>query len=891
MVGRRSVPDLLATDWERLRDGLAGDGSEGFEGADGADAAANEALHLDLLLRVRDLIAHVGDSSQLILDPDLDTSYVMDALLLKEPELIEQVSEAGGTVERLLLRGLTFSDTVALGGSITLLKSTAESMNRNLDIAFQEAARTGKPQVEATLAPLLNHAVGSVAELIRLTAQDVIFPGAVRIDAPAYAAIVDEALAANAALWTGLLDEEQKLLEIRLGTDLDRRAVALRSVLVAVALSLVLIFVLARRISRNVGEVAEAAAELASGDLSRRADVRTGDEVGAMAGAFNAMADQLQSSVESIEETVRERTHELSERTSSLQLLQAVAAAANEAATVDEALQITLDRVCASKGWPVGHGLLRVDPEAGSGTGTGDGAAPGNEIDEAVLVSSGIWHVDDDREFDELRRVSSTARFASGVGLPGRVLASGKPAWVEDVTLDDNFPRRSLSSDLGVRAGLAFPVLVNREVVAVLEFFATEPAQPSAGLLELMQNVGTQIGRVIERARAEESLQRSKDEADRANRTKSTFLASMSHELRTPLNAIIGYSEILEEDLSDLGEEQMVSDVEKIRRSGKHLLGVINDVLDLSKIEAGKMDLYLETFEVSALVDDVTSTVRPMMEAGGNTLAVRAEGEIGQMRADASKVRQALLNLLSNSAKFTAGGTVTLDVRRSETETGPWLTMAVSDTGIGLSPDQLAQLFRPFTQVDSSPTRRYGGTGLGLVISRDFCRLMGGDIAVESELGRGSTFTIRLPAVVPDPVPDSPAGGLAASVPGASVLVVDDDPAVRELLQRFLAGDGYRVATAADGDEGLRVARELVPRVIVLDVVMPRGDGWSLLSRLKSDPVLRDIPVIVLTVVDEKATGYSLGAAEYMTKPIDRDKLAAMVKKHFEAAGQPLPAK
>ena len=366
----RSVPELLATDWQRLRDELAGAGSDGFEGA---DAATNEALHLDLLLRVRDLIAHVGDSSQLILDPDLDTYYVMDALLLKEPELIEQVSEAGGTVARLLPRGLTFSDTVALGGSITLLKSTAESMNENLEIAFQEAARTGKPEVEAALAPLLNHAVGSVAELIRLTAQDVIFPGAVRIEAPAYAAVVDDALAANADLWAGLLDQEQRLLERRLGTDLDRRAVALRSVLVAVALSLVLIFVLARRISRNVGEVAEASAELASGDLSRRAEVRSGDEVGAMATAFNAMADQLQASVESIEETVRHRTQELSERTSSLQLLQAVAVAANEAATVEEALQIALDRVCASRAWPLGHGLLRVDADAVGGTGTATG--------------------------------------------------------------------------------------------------------------------------------------------------------------------------------------------------------------------------------------------------------------------------------------------------------------------------------------------------------------------------------------------------------------------------------------------------------------------------------------------------------------------------------------
>jgi signal transduction histidine kinase/ActR/RegA family two-component response regulator/HAMP domain-containing protein len=872
----RSTPALLAADWQSLRDKLAGPGTGAGDAT--IDEPGNEALHLDLLLRIRDLISHVGDSSQLILDPDLDTYYVMDALLLKEPELIEQVTSAGGTVERLVPRGFSFSDLVSLGGSVTLLKSTAEGMNQNLEIAFDEATRTGKPDVEPALGPLLNRAVGSVTELIRVTAQDVIFPASVQVDTPAYGALVDHALETNAALWTRLLDEEQKLLEIRRHTDLDRRAFALRSVLVAVALSLVLIFVLARRISRNVGAVAEASAELAAGDLSRRADVRSGDEVGAMATAFNGMADQLQASVESIEETVRERTQELSERTSSLQLLQAVAVAANEAETVEEALQITLDRVCASTGWPVGHGLLRVDPDGPAG--------PGDPDREPVLVSSGVWHLDDEQRFGVFRRVTTEYRFTPGVGLPGRVLAAAKPAFIEDLAADGNFPRFEVSRDLNVRAGMAFPVLVNREVVAVLEFFSSEPAQPTPGLLELMENVGTQLGRVIERARAEETLQRSKEEAESANRTKSAFLASMSHELRTPLNAIIGYSEILEEDLSDLGEEQMVADVDKIRRSGKHLLGVINDVLDLSKIEAGKMDLYLETFDVAALVDEVTATVRPMVERGGNALVARADGELGQMRADASKVRQALLNLLSNSAKFTEAGTVTLDVRRSETERGAWVTMAVTDTGIGLSPEQLTQLFQPFTQVDSSPTRRYGGTGLGLVISRDFCRLMGGEIGVESELGRGSTFTIRLPAVVADPGADSPAGR-AASAAGASVLVVDDDPAVRELLQRFLSGDGYRVATAADGDEGLRVARALGPRVIVLDVVMPREDGWSLLSRLKSDPALRDIPVIVLSVVDEKATGYSLGAAEYMTKPIDRDKLAAMVRRHVHAAPQP----
>ncbi len=883
----RSVPRLLETDWGRLK-------------SSASDLPTSEGLHADLLLRIRDLISHVGDTSQLILDPDLDTYYVMDALLLKEPELVEQVSQAGDMVERLLVRGITFSDYVSLGGAVAVLEGTSEEMQRNLEVAFRAApAASGSTGLEPTLSPLLDRATAAVTELIRLTRQRIISSAAPDIDQPAYARAVADALAANSVLWDALLDQEEELLGVRRATQLDRRAFALRSVVAAVVASLLLMGLVARRITRNVGEVAQASAELASGDLSRRADVRSGDEVGAMATAFNTMADRLQTVVESIEETVRERTEELSRRTMSLQLLHRVAVAANEAATVTEALQTALDEVCRSTGWPVGHAYLSTTAghagsgdagsgDAGAGDGGGGDGGGGDGGPAAGLVSSGVWHLDDPERFATFRRVSEEFRFGPGEGLPGRVLAGGRPVWVVDVATDPNFPRASVSADLGVGSGMAFPVLVNREVVAVLEFFAVDPSEPDEDLLEVMESVGTQLGRVLERTRAEAALQQSRDAAESASRTKSAFLASMSHELRTPLNAIIGYSEILEEDLVDLGQDGMIDDLEKIRRSGKHLLNVINDILDLSKIEAGKMALYLETFDVSTMVDDVAATVRPLVEQNRSSLAVHVADDVGSMRADLTKVRQALLNLVANAAKFTEAGAITLDVRRETDEAGPWIAIAVADTGIGMTAEQLGRLFRPFTQVDSSPTRRYGGSGLGLAISRDLCRLMGGDVVAESEPGRGSTFTIRLPAVVPDAAREKPVGAPAPSGAGPDVLVVDDDPAVRDLLQRFLGGDGYRVATAADGEDGLRMARDLRPDAIVLDVIMPHGDGWSVLSRLKSDPELSAIPVIVLTVVDEKALGYSLGAAEYLTKPIDRDRLLGLLDKY--CAGPSIPS-
>ncbi len=376
-----------------------------------------------------------------------------------------------------------------------------------------------------------------------------------------------------------------------------------------------------------------------------------------------------------------------------------------------------------------------------------------------------------------------------------------------------------------------------------------------------------------------------------ATRTKSQFLANMSHELRTPLNAVIGITEMLEEDARDDGLEDYLEPLQRITRAGKHLLHLINEVLDLAKIEAGRIEFHLEQIEIRPLIDELANTAQPLADANSNRLVVDCKSDIGQMRADLTRVRQIVLNLLSNACKFTKKGEITLTVAREETDQRSWIVFTVRDTGIGITAEQMARLFQEFAQADASTTRKYGGTGLGLAITQRLCQLMGGDITVESEPDVGSTFRARLPATMDvktsaeaTPPADTETDPTTARPTGAGknpcILVIDDDDNARDLMRRFLSREGFDVVTAIDGEDGLARAREYRPALITLDVLMPKLDGWSVLQELKADPVLADIPVVMLTIVDEKNRGYALGASDYLTKPFDRDKLRQALR-HF----------
>lgn len=379
--------------------------------------------------------------------------------------------------------------------------------------------------------------------------------------------------------------------------------------------------------------------------------------------------------------------------------------------------------------------------------------------------------------------------------------------------------------------------------------------------------------------------QQAREAAEDANRTKSAFLANMSHELRTPMNAIIGYSEMLTEEAEDTGQDAFIPDLKKIHAAGKHLLALINDVLDLSKIEAGKMTIYVEEFDVKTMLNDVVSTIAPLVAKNKNTLEVRGGENPGTIRADLTKVRQTLFNLLSNAAKFTEDGVLTVETSRRVAEGAERIYFTVRDSGIGMTPEQMAKLFQAFSQADDSTTRKYGGTGLGLAISKKFCRMMGGDISVESELGKGTAFTFWLPVVVVAEEPASPVSTTVLSPAAVStgrpiVLVIDDDAAVRDVMSRSLTKEGYEVQLAADGKSGLELARAVKPSVIVLDVMMPGMDGWAVLSVLKSDPALHSIPVILATMIEDKQMGFALGAQEYLTKPVEKDRLISVIRRY-----------
>ena len=620
---------------------------------------------------------------------------------------------------------------------------------------------------------------------------------------------------------------------------------------------------LAGRMVGPIRALQAGAARIGSGDLSQRIAIKTGDELEGLANQFNDMAGRLQESYAGLEQKVEQRTHEVQARSRELaQSVEEMRALGEVSRTINSTLDLeTVLDMIVTKATQL------------SGTETGAIYVHDEMTDEFALRAT--YGMSDDviaAINDEHVGISNAVREATD---------QREPVQVPDLRDEPQSAARDLMLRAGYRARLIVPLLGANEIVGALVVRRRAPGEFDKSAIDLLQTFAAQSTVAIQNARLFQEVEEKSRQLEMASQHKTQFLANMSHELRTPLNAIIGLTEMMYTNAARFGTEKATEPLRRVNRAGTHLLGLINQVLDLSKIEAGKLELSPESVSLPPLIDEVVGTARQLAEQNKNRLIVECEDNLAPLMVDPMRLRQILLNLLSNACKFTKGGAVSLSVHRVQVDGHGFVDLAVRDTGIGMTPEQVGKLFEEFTQANSSTARRYGGTGLGLAITRKLARMMGGDVTVTSEPGKGSVFTVRLPGgAAPEAKGASRAAdgdGRAAS--GGSILVIDDDATARELIRDQLTSEGFSVATAGGGLEGLKLAKELRPIAITLDVMMPDLDGWSVLAALRQDPQLAEIPVIMVTILDEQRRGVALGAAGYLTKPIDRERLNALVQR------------
>jgi len=643
-------------------------------------------------------------------------------------------------------------------------------------------------------------------------------------------------------------------------TTIERSGILL---LAALALALLSGLFLARRMIVPIQALRAGAARIGSGDLAQRISIKTGDELESLADQFNDMAGRLEESYADLEKRVELRTREL-------------ATLGEVSQTVNSTLE--LETVLSTI---VAKAVQLSDTDAGAIY-----VYDEQEQDFTLRATYGMS--------EEFSAAITEHRIDLRNTAMGRATDNREPVQVPDLNDEPPSAVKDIVLREGYRALLVVPLLRPDRVVGALVVRRRQPGEFAKRTIDLLQTFASQSVIAIQNARLFQEIEEKGRQLEIASQHKSQFLANMSHELRTPLNAIIGLTEMMTEHSARFGTEKALEPLRRVLRAGRHLLMLINDILDLSKIEAGKLELNIESVPIAPMIEEVSGTSRPLAEQNGNRLVVECPADVGALQADPVRLRQTLLNLLSNACKFTKQGDVRLSVKRMKDDGKPWLEFSVADSGIGMTPEQMEKLFQEFTQADSTTSRQFGGTGLGLAITRRLCRMMGGDVTVTSELGKGSTFTIRLPAEgaqadMPAAQPAAPARAVVAAARkganGKTIMVVDDDATARELISRYLLDAGFEVAPAASGVEALKMARELKPVAITLDVIMPELDGWTVLSALKGDPDLASIPVVMVTITDEKQRAFALGATGYLLKPIDRTKLLSLLAPWRAPAG------